>query len=171
MHEYAERTVLDIPTLTFEPGTVTALVGSNGSGKSTLLRLAAFLEQPSAGSVLLHGEAVSGNAIKHARRRVTLVEQHPLLFGGSVTNNMRYAAKLNAKDIGTGEIDAVLARLGIQELAVRHARELSKGEAQKVAIARALLLRPEVLIMDEPTSAMDRAGTHDLHTAITDETG
>src|SRR5690349_22756037 len=130
-----------------------AIVGPNGSGKSTLLRLLALLERPSEGEVRLDGVAVT----RAARRRVTLVEQRPVMLHGTVRNNLEFG--LHVRGIRRTEvnrrIENVAARLGITPLLPRHRHELSEGEAQRVAVARALVIEPDVLLLDEPTSSAD----------------
>lgn len=162
-HGYGDRTVLSIPELALERGAVTALVGPNGSGKSTLLRLLAFVERPTRGTVLLDDRPVlAGRDRRAARRVVTLVEQHALLFDMSVIENLRYAMHLRGRrasegDQGRSRAMEALERVGAAGLAAREARRLSGGETQRVALARALLLEPRVLLLDEPLSAADRA--------------
>jgi tungstate transport system ATP-binding protein len=173
-HCYRGRPVLRVPALDIAGGSVTALVGPNGSGKSTLLRLLAFLERPTAGSVWFDEHPVTtGRARRAARRVVTLVEQHPLLFDLSVLENLRYAMRLHGARATTGDDGRrqameMLDRLGVMDLADRPARQLSGGETQRVALARALLLRPRVLLLDEPLSAADRVARNAL-AAMLDE--
>ncbi|MDH3498164.1 MAG: ATP-binding cassette domain-containing protein [Gemmatimonadota bacterium] len=167
---YAGRTVVDVPSLDLEPGTVTALVGPNGSGKSTLLRLLAFVESPAEGTVLLRGRPVQTAAARRAARRdVTLVEQHPLLFAMTVAENLRYAltARRQRDPDAAGRILQALDRVGVADLANRAARQLSAGELQRVALARALLLRPRALLLDEPASAADRGARSALAEVLT----
>lgn len=171
-HDYGERTVLAIQALDLERGSVAAVVGPNGSGKSTLLRLLACVETPTAGTVLFDGQAVrTGADRRRARRRITLVEQRPFLFGGTVRENLRYALSLHALRGPTAEsrLNAALERLGIGGLGDRSARRLSEGEAQKVAIARALALEPDALLLDEPASAADPTSTGALYRILADE--
>jgi tungstate transport system ATP-binding protein len=167
-HRYRGTTVLDVPALELAAGEVTALVGPNGSGKSTLLRLLAFVERPSRGTLMLDGHAVATDRDRRAARRlVTLVEQHPLLFDLTVLENLRYARRLHGEkaikgDVGRTKAMEALDRLGVADLADRPARRLSGGETQRVALARALLLRPRVLLLDEPLSAADRSARNAL---------
>jgi tungstate transport system ATP-binding protein len=169
---YAGRTVLVLDALAVEPGTRLAVVGPNGAGKSTLLRLLAFVEAPTTGTVSLEGRPVDGRAARRAaRRRVTLVEQHPYLFRGTVARNVAYG--LEARRLGRAavhaRVDAVLARLRLRELAARDVRTLSGGEIQRVAVARALVLEPVALLLDEPVSGADRAAHHALFEALAAE--
>jgi tungstate transport system ATP-binding protein len=171
-HAYGKRPVLSIDALELEAGTATALVGPNGSGKSTLLRLLAFLERPVAGSLLLGGTLVGTAAQRRdARRRVTLVEQQPYLFRGTVQRNLLYALSLH----GLRGPEAVqraanaLDRLQVTDLGEREAADLSVGEIQRVAVARAVALEPDVLLLDEPTGVADRAAVSRLYQTLEEE--
>lgn len=166
---YAGRSVLAIDRLDVDPGTVTALVGPNGAGKSTLLRVLGFVERPDAGTLVLDQRLVVSEADRRgARRRVTLVEQRPFLFPGTVRDNLRYALRLHGLDaeLVVRRVGEALERMGVGALAERPARELSDGETQRVAVARALCLEPNVLLLDEPLSAADRAAQRDFHGAL-----
>ena len=151
-------------------GTV-ALVGHNGAGKSTLLRLLALLEPPTEGHVLWNGTAVPGRGRGHLRLRVTLVEQRPVLFRGTVRENLEYG--LRVRDVGhaaaTGIIGDVVDKLGLAPLLSRRRHELSDGEVQRVAVARALVLRTDVLLLDEPASSADRAAAGALYRTLAAE--
>jgi len=171
-HAYGGRTVLSIAELDLAPGSVAAVVGPNGSGKSTLLRVLACIEAPTNGDVLLEGRPLRTAAERRrARLRITLVEQRPLLFGGTVRRNLEYALALHG--VRGAEADtrvrAALARLGVEALLDRDGKALSEGEIQKVAIARALALSPEVLLLDEPASAADPTSTGALYRVLEDE--
>lgn len=168
-HAYAGREVLQIAALDLLAGTVTALVGPNGSGKSTLLRLLAFVERPANGMIALGGTAVRTRAERRrARRRVTLVEQHPYLFRGSVRRNVRYALTLRGRhgDAAAARTNDILERMHLTTLADRDAGDLSAGEVQRAAVARALALEPEVLLLDEPLAQADRAAGTLLYHAL-----
>jgi tungstate transport system ATP-binding protein len=169
-HRYGDRLVLDLERFSVAAGATVAIVGPNGSGKSTLLRLLALLEQPSEGEVRLDGAAVT-RAARAARRRVTLVEQRPVMLHGTVRDNLEFG--LHVRGIRRIEvnrrIENVAARLGITPLLPRHRHELSEGEAQRVAVARALVIEPDVLLLDEPTSSADRAAAQTLYRALAEE--
>jgi tungstate transport system ATP-binding protein len=169
VQRYGQRTVLRVDALTVEAGARLALVGPNGAGKSTLLRLLAFLETPREGSISVDGHAVvTAAARRAARRRVTLVEQRPFLFRGSVLANVAWG--LHARGVpAAAAARAAREALTVLEggpLAERDARALSEGEVQRVAVARALALQPDVLLLDEPVSGADRAAQHALYAAI-----
>lgn len=168
-HRYGSRQVLAIATLDLEPGAATALVGPNGAGKSTLLRILAFLERPTAGTLLLDGRPVISAADRRrARRQVTLVEQRPLLFPGTVRENLRAALALRGiRGVEAARrTSAALERLGVAPVADLPARRLSDGETQRVAVARAIALEPRVLLLDEPVAGADRAATAQFYQVV-----
>jgi tungstate transport system ATP-binding protein len=169
---YGPRAVLELDALTIETGARLALVGPNGAGKSTLLRLLAFLESPSAGTIALEGRPVTtGAARRAARRRVTLVEQRPYLFRGTVAGNVAFglrAAGLSGPVVEQ-RVRAALERLQLHTLASRDARQLSEGEIQRVAVARALATEPVALLLDEPASSADRAAQQAMFAALAEE--
>ena len=156
-----------------ERGEVVCIIGPSGSGKSTLLRLLALLERPTAGRVALDGAVVwdGGGALLAARRRVTLVEQRPMLFAGTSLENLGFG--LRVRGIRRTEVNriagAVAERLGLTPLLSRRRHELSAGEVQRLAVARALVPRPDVLLLDEPTSSADRAAAQTLYRVLDEE--
>ena len=168
-HRYEGRTVLELEHFLIPRGALVAIVGPNGSGKSTLLRLLALLERPSVGTVWLDGHMARRTA--SWRRLVTLVEQRPILFRGTVRENLEYG--LTARGFKRSEAnrkaEAVAEQLSIAPLLGRQRRVLSEGEIQRVAVARALALDPEVLLLDEPVSSADRAATQQLYRALATE--
>lgn len=171
-HRHGGRRVLAVAALDLEPRTATAVVGPNGAGKSTLLRLLAFLERPTVGTLLLDGAPLRSRAERRrARRVVTLVEQRPLLFRGTVRDNVRYALGLHGvrgAEAARRTADA-LERLGLGPLADRPARTLSEGEIQRVAVARALALRPRILLLDEPVAGADRAAAAQFYRVLDEQ--
>ena len=170
-HCYEGRLVLDLEHFAVRDGALVAVVGHNGSGKSTLLRLLALLEAPTEGHVLLDGAVVPRRPSAALRRRVTLVEQRPILFRGTVRENIGYG--LEARGIGREVADRMIGevaeRLSLGPLLARRRHELSDGEVQRVAVARALAVRPDVLLLDEPASSADRAAAGALHRALAAE--
>ena len=150
--------VLDIPSLRVGPGEVLALIGPNGAGKSTLLLTLAALLKPAAGTLAFHGEVLDSEATRQAyRRRVTMVCQDPLLFDTTVRENIAAGLRLHGVHAKERQhrVEATAAQFGIAGLLDRSARHLSGGEAQRTALARAFALRPELLLLDEPFSALD----------------
>jgi putative ABC transport system ATP-binding protein len=139
-------------TLAIEPG-ATAVLGPSGCGKSTLLRLLNRLADPDEGSVRFHGEDVRRLDPLELRRRAVLVPQLPAPLPGSVADNVRWGPALHGE-----EVDPLrpLELAGLDAgYAERDASRLSVGEQQRVMLARALALDPEVLLLDEPTAALD----------------
>jgi tungstate transport system ATP-binding protein len=153
----AGKAVLEIPGLTLAKGEVTAVVGDNGSGKTTLLMAAGGLLDLARGRILMFGGLFHQGrapAAVHLRRRIAFVFQEPYLFGGSVRSNLAYGLKIRrmGKPEREDRVDRILERLGITGLGSRRSRELSGGEQRLVALGRALVLEPEVLLLDEVTA-------------------
>jgi len=170
-HRYGGRVVLDFEHFALPPTAMVAVVGHNGSGKSTLLRLLALLERPTEGSVLWNGAVVPRRPGASLRRRVTLVEQRPVLLRGTVRDNLVYGLKVRGfgRTAVTGIIGDVVDRLGLAALLGRRRHELSEGEVQRVAVGRALALRTDVLLLDEPASSADSAAAGALYRALAAE--
>jgi molybdopterin-binding protein len=168
-HRYHGRVVLDLERFAVPPGAAVAIVGPNGSGKSTLLRLLALLERPSEGEVRLDGAVVAPGAV--ARRRVTLVEQRPMLFRGTVLDNLGFGLRVRGfrRTEVNRRIESLAERFALGSLLARPRHELSDGEVQRVAVARALAVEPDVLLLDEPVSSADRAAAQTLYRALAAE--
>ncbi len=153
-----DRTILDVPALAVWPREVLVVVGANGAGKSTLLQVMALLLAPDMGEVRFRGEVVDARRDPVAvRRRMAVVFQEPLLFDTSVFENVASGLRLRgvARAAVRARVETWLDRLGIAALAGRAARTLSAGEARRASLARALVLEPELLLLDEPFSALD----------------
>lgn len=138
-------------------GEVIAIIGPNGAGKSTLLLALSKLLEAKAGSISLRGKSIEQIADLEYRRQIALVLQEPLLLDTSVFNNI--AAGLRFRGISKSEInqriDEWLIKLNISHLKDRPATQLSGGQAQRVSLARAMVLKPTLLLLDEPFSALD----------------
>ena len=150
--------ILKDVTLVVGGGGAFVILGPNGAGKTTLLRILALLDKPNAGEVLYDGRPASrfSGAEKTAmRRRLGFVFQHPLLLNGSVIANMRYALKLRKLPAAEDRIDRELAAVGLGSKKDLDVRLLSGGEKQRLQLARAMVLEPDVLFADEPTSNLD----------------
>jgi len=165
--------VLDIPALALPAGQVLALIGPNGSGKTTLLQTLAGLQAPAAGTLAFRGQPLDSRAGAAAYRlRVTMVFQEPLLFDATVAHNLESGLRLRGVPgpARAARSLEVARQFGIGHLLDRQARKLSGGEAQRASLARAFALRPEILFLDEPFSALDpptREGLiDDLATAL-----
>lgn len=149
--------VLRVPRLEVRRGEILAVMGPNGAGKSTLLLALALLQKPAGGSIRVAGELATSASAASLRRRMAVVFQEPLLLDTSVAQNV--ATGLQLRGMPRHEQHARAARwmaaFGISHLAKRSARSLSAGEAQRTSLARAFALEPEVLLLDEPFSALD----------------
>jgi polar amino acid transport system ATP-binding protein len=159
---YGQYTVLRDVNLTLRKGEVVALIGPSGSGKSTMLRVLMALTRPTAGEVLVDGTPIdyrNHDSIKTARNRMAIVfQQYNLFQNMDVLRNVTIApVKIRGRKRLEVEAEAVrlLAKVGLADKHHAYPDELSGGQQQRVAIARALALKPEILLLDEVTSALD----------------
>lgn len=166
---YRGRTVLDVPEMEIKRGEILAVAGPSGAGKSTLLRLLSFLERPARGNLAFNGQPAGPDLPIAERRRVTMLFQAPHLLRRSVTANLAYGCSLRGKNPSPALLSAWLDRLGLGQLAHQPARNLSAGEAQRVALGRALLVEPEVLLLDEPTANLDPFNVALIETILKEE--
>jgi UDP-glucose/iron transport system ATP-binding protein len=134
----------------------TVIVGPSGAGKSTLLRLLNRLEEPSSGEIRFHAKLLRDYDVLQLRQQVGLLQQQPVLLGDTVREDVRTARP----DLTDDDVAALLTRAGLQRTFLsRDTASLSGGEAQRVCLARALSVGPEVLLADEPTAALDEFAT------------
>jgi len=159
---YGNQPVLQDVSLGIDKGEIVSLIGPSGSGKSTLLRVLVGLLPPSAGAVKLDGQPIdykSGPHVKAARDRFAIVFQQYNLFQNMTALGNVTVAPIKVKGRPTREVEAearaLLAKVGLAEKLDAYPDQLSGGQQQRVAIARALALRPEILLLDEVTSALD----------------
>ena len=156
-HYYGDKQVLSIEDVSVPPASITGLIGPNGSGKSTLLKLLGFLEIPTYGAILFKGQKVVplSDAV---RFRVTLLAQEPYLMRRSVFDNVAYGLKIRGDTVDLKiRVREALVQVGLdpENFTGRKWSALSGGEAQRVALAARLILKPEVLLLDEPTASVD----------------
>ena len=154
------RTIIERATLSLEAGPSTIILGANGAGKSVLMRLMHGLLAPTTGRVAWSGEG--------ARRRQAMVFQRPVMLRRSAIANVTYV--LEVAGVPAAERERLAAdalwEVGLRDLAHRPARVLSGGEQQRLALARAWALHPEVLFLDEPTANLDPSATREIETII-----
>jgi tungstate transport system ATP-binding protein len=151
------QTVLDIQSLFVEKGEVLAIVGPNGAGKSTLFLVLARLLKAAQGQIFFNGRPIDSFHDLEYRRQIALVLQEPLLMDMSVYENAAIGLKFRGRPKAQIEerVNHWLDRLGVAHLSHRPARKLSGGEAQRVSLARAFVLQPDLLLLDEPFTALD----------------
>jgi tungstate transport system ATP-binding protein len=151
------RDVLRVDSLHIERGETLAVVGPNGAGKSTLLLSLAHLLKPAKGEIHFHGKNLKEWNELEYRRKIAFVFQDPLLMDRTVEQNIGLGLKFRGAE--KAHIESQTARwsksMGVDSLRARRANQLSGGEAQRVSLARAFVLEPELLLMDEPFSAVD----------------
>jgi tungstate transport system ATP-binding protein len=151
------REALQVDSLDILRGETLAIVGPNGAGKSTLLLALAKLIQPASGHIRFHGSALEGLNDLEYRRKISFVFQDPLLLDMSVEENISLGLRFRGlpRKAIRQQVGQWMGRLGIQALASRRAGQVSGGEAHRISLARALVLEPELLLLDEPFSALD----------------
>jgi putative ABC transport system ATP-binding protein len=163
------RRVLDGLDMEVREGETLCVVGPSGAGKSMLLRTLVRLTEPTGGSILLDGRSIEQMDVEVLRRSVNMVQQQPAMLEGTVEENLRFGPELAGvpeEEIGSRIRDAIADASLDERFLARRADRLSGGERQRVAIARAHAMRPEVLLLDEPTTALDPRTTRSVEDAI-----
>lgn len=165
---YDRRPVLrDCSCAFHEPGTY-VVMGPNGSGKSTFLRVCALLEPPDSGTIAYFDNGIALDHDIPLKRRITLVLPRTGVFNSTVYKNVAYGLKIRGlhHNVIARKVDEALAFVGLGPKAGQHARTLSSGETQRLGIARALAIEPEVLFLDEPTASLDEENTGIIESII-----
>jgi putative ABC transport system ATP-binding protein len=169
-----EILVLDDIDLQVDPGDIFTIIGPSGGGKSTFLRLLNRLEDVSSGSIFLDGKNIETLDVIELRIKVGLVFQVPVMFEENVAKNIFYPLKVKGENLSPmenhkEEIEECINWVDLDKSFLsRNSDELSVGEKQRVCIARALMAKPEVLLLDEPTSALDPTATLNIEKLILD---
>jgi len=154
---YREITALADVSLRVGEKKIFTVLGPNGSGKTTMLRIMASIDRPTSGEVFIEGRKINDRNRSQARRRSTMVFQKTALFNTTVYKNVAYGLKLRGysrKEIDE-KIEEALSLVKLRGYKNRPAKKLSSGEKQRVSLARALVLKPNLLLLDEPTANLD----------------
>lgn len=156
---YDEKKVLDIEELDLEAGRITGIIGPSGAGKSTLLYILNGLEKPSGGRIVFDGMELKGEPDIQTRRQMSMVFQKPTVFNTSVYENMACSLKLRGvnKEVTRERVSELAKLIGLEDKLRQKAATLSGGEAQRLSLARAIIHKPKVLLLDEPTANLDPA--------------
>jgi heme exporter protein A len=166
---YGEREALNDVSLSLADGETLVVFGPNGAGKTTLLRVLATLLRPHQGEVRVLGHSLPGEAWA-VRGRIGLLGHEPLLYRElTARENLRFHARLH--DVGAARVEELLTLVGIDGRADEPLRSLSRGMVQRVAVARAVLHDPELLLLDEPRSNLDPAAVELVEPLIGDASG
>lgn len=165
---YGAATILDDLDLSVSVGNVVSIMGANGSGKSTLLRIAATLTTPTSGNLRIKG----ADAVKHAadsRRHIGAVMHSPMLYSDlTVRENLSLFATLCQLDAPAERVEQVASSLALHDRMDERVRRLSHGYRKRVAIARAIIHHPSLLLLDEPETGLDDASLDALMDIVID---
>jgi putative ABC transport system ATP-binding protein len=160
------KAIVDDVSLQVNPGEIVAISGPSGAGKTSLLRLINRLDEPTSGTVYLEGNDYRNISPRNLRRQIGMVMQAPLLFPGTVANNIRFGPQQRGETLSDTQINTLLEHVGLAGYTSENVQHLSGGEAQRVALVRTLANNPCVLLLDEPTSALDDAAEQAVETLL-----
>lgn len=166
---FGENEVLRGVNLTVRDGEIFAVIGPSGSGKSTLLRIVNLLETPTSGRVLIDGTDIhAADRQLSIRRRMGMVFQKPVVFSTTVYENVAVGLRIRSRNETAirHRVEEALELIGLADREEQNARTLSGGEMQRVAVARALVTDPVLLLMDEPTANLDPIATETIEDLI-----
>ena len=165
------KNILHIENMTIQNGKVTCIIGESGSGKTTILKMLNKLISPDSGEILFKDKKLNETDSVALRRNVVMLPQSPAIFKGNIKNNLLigldFSEKPAASDI---ELKEVLKVVKLNKDLNDSADKLSGGEKQRVALGRILLMDPEVLLLDEPSSALDEETENIIIEALVDYT-
>ena len=161
--EVPDKVIIDNITLSFEKNRIYSIIGPSGAGKSSLLRLLNRLDEPTSGEIFFHESSACDNAPENIRKKIGYLFQTPYLFPETVRDNLLYAESSLTND----KINEILNQVHVEpELLDRKVSTLSVGQSQRVALGRLLATRPEIIMLDEPTSSLDPTYTEAIEQTI-----
>lgn len=169
VHYYSEEDVHIIKGITgaFYQGEITTLVGPSGAGKSTLLKLCNGLLSPTSGDILLNGKSIQSFTPVELRRNVGIALQSAPMINGDVYDNLSLPLQLRGESLSEQEAKKLLNVVGLgEEYLNRNVKDLSGGQRQKASIARTLVNKPEILLLDEITASLDQVSTKEINELI-----
>ncbi|MBS7842383.1 ATP-binding cassette domain-containing protein [Pseudomonas fluorescens] len=168
--ERRQVALLQPTDFTLHAGDRVSITGSSGSGKSVFLRALALLDTPTSGQILWNGQPIANAQIPHYRSHISYLSQRPALLEGTVEDNLRFPFSLKTlrkRHFDRASVITLLEHAGkAPDFLAKHALDLSGGESQVVSLIRTLQLDPEVLLLDEPTAALDPASSRDVEALI-----
>ena len=168
--ERRQVALLQPTDFTLHAGDRVSITGSSGSGKSVFLRALALLDTPTSGQMLWNGQPIANAQIPHYRSHISYLSQRPALLEGTVEDNLRFPFSLKTlrkRHFDRASVITLLEHAGkAPDFLAKHALDLSGGESQVVSLIRTLQLDPEVLLLDEPTAALDPASSRDVEALI-----
>ncbi|AOY74980.1 ABC transporter ATP-binding protein [Clostridium formicaceticum] len=171
LKEVKYKDILDIKKLTIKKHKVTCIVGESGSGKTTLLKLLNKLISCDYGEIFYENQSLKEINSVDLRRNVVMLPQYPAIFGGSIKDNLLIGLKFSEKQpISDDKLFQVLEVVKLNKKLDEDAEKLSGGEKQRIALARVILMEPEVLLLDEPSSALDEDTEHIIIDALVNYT-
>lgn len=161
------KKILEDVSLSIEQGDFVSVTGPSGSGKSTLLKLCSHLISPSEGTIRVFGKDIFSFDPVELRRRISYCPQTPVLFGNTVEENLLFPCRIRRTELDRGSALSLLSAFQMgEEYLARDVQKLSGGEKQRVALVRTLLFRPEALLLDEPTAALDEENARIVEQAV-----
>jgi len=170
MDERRQLPLLQPTNFTLNRADRVSITGSSGSGKSVFLRALALLDVPSSGQILWNNQPIANPQIPHYRSHISYLSQRPALLEGTVEDNLRFPFSLKTlrqRRFDLAAVTALLEHAGkAPDFLAKNAGDLSGGESQVVSLIRTLQLNPEVLLLDEPTAALDPASSRDVEALI-----
>ncbi len=165
---YDTSVALNDCSMVINAGTFNSIIGPNGSGKSTLLRIASLLEEPDRGEVIYRDSTGILKKDILQRRKIAVVLPGDSLFNDSLFNNVAYGLSIRrmGRDVISSRVHNILKKFKLSDRHTKDVRTLSSGEAQRVAVARALVIEPQYLFLDEPTASLDPVNTEIIEGAL-----